>query len=130
VRVDLDGCPLYDLPAVGATKVVPLTFRAVRGLQQLTLQAQTELDKIAIAMRLTPNSRWEIGGHTSSSGAAARNLRVSQQRADAVRTYLVGKGVSPESLMAVGYGAERPVGSNRTAAGRRLNTRVEIKRLQ
>jgi hypothetical protein len=130
VRVDLEGCPLYDLPAVGATKIVPLAFRTVRGAQQLTAQAQAELDKVAIAMKLTAESHWEIGGHTGGAGSAARNLRLSLQRAEAVRTYLVARGVEPGSLTAVGYGVQHPIATNRTAAGRRQNTRVEIKRLQ
>ena len=130
VRVDLDGCPLYDLPAVGATKLVPVTFRTLRGAQQLTVQAQAELDKIAIAMKLTAGSRWEVGGHTGSAGPAARNLRLSLQRADAVTAYLISRGVPPASLTAIGYGAQHPIASNRTAAGRRQNTRVEVKRLQ
>jgi hypothetical protein len=130
VRVDLEGCPLYDLPAVGAAKVVPLAFRVVRGVLQLTAQAQTELDKVAIAMKLTASSRWEVGGYTSSTGSAVRNVRLSRQRADVVTTYLISQGVLPASLTAVGYGAQHPIASNRTASGRRQNTRVEIKRLQ
>jgi len=129
-RVDPLGCVLYDLPGVAVSRVVALTFRVLRGVQRLTTQAQAELDKVAIAMKLTANSRWEIGGYTGSAGFAARNQRLSQQRADAVMTYLVSKGVPAASLTAVGYGEEHPIASNRTAAGRRQNLRVELKRLQ
>ena len=89
-----------------------------------------ELDKIAIAIQAVSNAKWEIAGYTSSVGAAARNLRLSQARANAVRAYLESKGVPAASLTAVGYGAQHPVASNKTAAGRAQNMRVEIKRLQ
>jgi OOP family OmpA-OmpF porin len=92
--------------------------------------AMAELDKIAIAIKAIPNSRWEIGGYTSNTGSVARNTRLSGQRADAVKNYLVSKGVDAASLTAMGYGPQRPVGSNRTAKGRAENMRVEIKRLR
>jgi len=128
-RVDADGCPYAELPAANASLVLKnVTFRVNRAV--LLPAAMTDLDKIAIAIKATPNSKWEIGGYTSSVGQAARNLRLSQQRADAVKAYLIGKGVPAASLTAVGYGATHPVANNRTAAGRAQNMRVEIKRLQ
>ena len=91
--------------------------------------AMADLDRIAGGILAAPNWAWEIGGYTSRVGTAARNQEVSQQRADAVKTYLVSKGVPAASMTAVGYGAQHPVASNRTAAGRAQNMRVEIKRL-
>ncbi len=130
VKVDPDGCPLAELPAaVNATVVLRnVTFRTARAV--LTPAARTELDKIAIALKLQPTARWQVDGYTSSVGTAARNMRLSQQRADAVKTYLVSKGVSAASLTAVGHGAANPIASNRTARGRAQNMRVEIKRVQ
>jgi outer membrane protein OmpA-like peptidoglycan-associated protein len=118
-----------ELPAVNATMVMRnVNFRVNRAV--LLPVASTELDKVAVAIKAAPDSRWEIAGYTSSIGAAARNLRLSRQRADAVKAYLVTKGVSAASLTATGYGAQHPIASNRTAAGRAQNMRVEIKRLQ
>jgi OmpA-OmpF porin, OOP family len=129
VRVDADGCTLADLPAAGATLVLEnVTFRPNRA--ELLPAAMADLDRIAIAILATPSSKWEIGGYTSSIGQAARNRRLSQQRADAVKAYLVARGVPAGSLTAVGYGATHPAASNRTAAGRMQNMRVEIKHLQ
>ncbi len=129
VRVDPDGCPLAELPAVNAALVLRnVTFRVNRAV--LLPAARADLDKVAVAIKLLPNSRWQIDGYTSSVGAAARNLRLSQQRSDAVKAYLVSKGVSAASLTAVGHGAANPIASNRTARGRAQNMRVEIKRLQ
>jgi outer membrane protein OmpA-like peptidoglycan-associated protein len=69
----------------------------------------------------------EIGVHTDSMGSDAYNKRLSQDRADAVRRALIGKGVQPLRLVAVGYGEERPIDSNQTEAGRQKNRRVELR---
>ena len=121
---------LPTLPSVGAAGLVlkNVTFRPNRAV--LLPAAMADLDKIAIAIQAVANSKWEVAGYTSSVGTAARNMRLSQQRANAVKTYLVSKGVSLSALTAVGYGAQHPVATNRTAAGRAQNMRVEIKRLQ
>ena len=121
--------PMVPLPATNATLVLKnVTFRPNRAV--LLPEAMVDLDQLATAIKATPNSKWEIGGYTSSRGTAARNKVLSQQRADAVKAYLVSKGVPAASLTAMGYGAQHPIASNRTAAGQRQNMRVEIKRLQ
>lgn len=70
--------------------------------------------------------RLRIEGHTDDTGSAAINDALSQRRAEAVRAALIQRGVSPSRLIAVGYGASRPVGDNATEAGRALNRRIEI----
>jgi len=127
-RVDANGCPLAELPAVNASLVIRnISFRS--GSPALLPTSYAELDRVAAAIVATPNSRWEIGGHTDARGVAAANMRLSQRRAQAVITYLASKGVSASALTAVGYGATRSVAPNTTAAGRAQNRRVEIKRL-
>jgi len=120
---------LPTLPAAGASMVMKnITFRPNSAVLQPAVMA--ELDKIAIAIQAVSNAKWEIAGYTSSVGTAARNLLLSQRRANSVKTYLVSKGVPAASLTAVGYGAQHPIATNRTRAGRDQNMRVEIKRLQ
>jgi outer membrane protein OmpA-like peptidoglycan-associated protein len=127
-RVDTSGCPLAELPAVNASLVIRnITFRA--GSPALLPTSYAELDRVAAAIVATPNSRWEISGHTDARGVAAANMRLSQRRAQAVMTYLVSKGVSASAMTAVGSGSARAVAPNTTAAGRAQNRRVEIKRL-
>ena len=84
------------------------------------------LDKLAEALR--DNSDWSIklSGYTDSSGALAKNIQLSQDRADAVKLYLERKGVAGNRIIAVGYGPENPIASNNTAEGRAKNRRVEI----
>jgi outer membrane protein OmpA-like peptidoglycan-associated protein len=85
------------------------------------------LDDVAQALKTHEEvARVQIEGHTDSQGAATANKKLSQGRAESVRTYLVGKGVAPERLEAKGYGEDRPIADNGTPAGREANRRVEF----
>jgi OOP family OmpA-OmpF porin len=70
--------------------------------------------------------RVTVEGHTDSVGEESYNERLSQRRAEAVRSYLVRKGVAPERLVARGLGESSPIASNDTAEGRARNRRVEL----
>jgi outer membrane protein OmpA-like peptidoglycan-associated protein len=72
----------------------------------------------------------EVGGHTDNAGDAAGNKALSQKRAEAVVKYLAEKGVNPTRLQAKGYGQEKPIAENKTAAGKQKNRRVEFVILQ
>jgi OOP family OmpA-OmpF porin len=74
-----------------------------------------------------PSISLEISGHTSSEGDAAVNQRLSQERADAVKQWLVDNGVPPERLTTRGAGPDEPIADNKTAAGREKNRRIEFK---
>lgn len=77
---------------------------------------------------LTNNTyRIEISGHTDSIGTEKRNLELSTARANAIRDYLVIKGIFPQRIIIYGFGSLKPVADNRTEEGRKMNRRVEIK---
>lgn len=87
------------------------------------------LDEIAAALRAHGDWRLDIEGHTDNTGAEAHNMDLSQRRAAAVKTALVGKyGIADARLAPAGFGASRPKGSNDTVEGRALNRRVELVR--
>jgi outer membrane protein OmpA-like peptidoglycan-associated protein len=67
-----------------------------------------------------------VEGYTDSRGSSSRNLDLSQRRAEAVRSYLVSRGVPSEKIVAKGMGPDRPVAENTSAEGRAQNRRVEI----
>jgi OOP family OmpA-OmpF porin len=69
----------------------------------------------------------EISGHTTDRGNAETNRALSQTRAEAVRTYLIGKGIPAERLVAIGHGGDRPIDSNKSAGGRAKNQRIEFR---
>jgi outer membrane protein OmpA-like peptidoglycan-associated protein len=74
--------------------------------------------------------RFQIAGHTDNTGSKDANLKLSRERAEAVKTFLVKfYGISPERLVARGYGETQPVASNKTEEGRAMNRRVVFTRL-
>ena len=99
----------------------------------LTPASRSVLDGVANELQgklqQSPQLRIEIGGHTDSSGNAARNLDLSRARAQTVLEYFVSHGIPRDRLEAVGYGSSQPLVSNDTAEGREQNRRVELKPL-
>jgi OOP family OmpA-OmpF porin len=145
VPVDETGCMiLFQREAVPAV-VVPgvaiaarpspratLILRGVNfqtGKSVLTSSSYAVLDQVAASLVANPDIRIEIAGYTDNTGSAAVNLRLSQGRAAAVRTYLARKGVSPTRTIARGYGPRSPIAANTTSAGRAQNRRVELHKL-
>jgi outer membrane protein OmpA-like peptidoglycan-associated protein len=87
---------------------------------------KAELDKLAEILKKYPNAKVKLSGHTDNTGSSARNDVLSQERADAVKTYLSERGVKSGQITATGYGSKQPVAENTTAEGRAKNRRVEI----
>jgi outer membrane protein OmpA-like peptidoglycan-associated protein len=84
------------------------------------------LDQVAQILRGYSELKIRIEGHTDSQGKEAHNTQLSQERADAVRLYLIKKGIDDKRLIAVGFGAAVPIANNKTKAGREANRRVEF----
>jgi len=96
------------------------------GRSELKPGAKEKLAKISGILISHPGLTLEVDGHTDSVGSDEVNMKLSEQRADTVRAYLVSQGVAPDTITAHGFGKEQPVATNDTAAGRQLNRRVEI----
>lgn len=92
----------------------------------LTSSAKTNLDKLAQVLKNNPDTNINIYGYTDSKGSDAYNLSLSERRANAVKSYLVAKGISSSRIFAMGRGENDPVASNDTEAGRAENRRVEF----
>jgi outer membrane protein OmpA-like peptidoglycan-associated protein len=88
--------------------------------------AREKLDQVAEALKNQADHKMVVEGHTDSQGTESSNMELSQRRAQAVRDYLVSRGVPSEIITAQGLGQSRPVADNRTAEGRQNNRRVEI----
>jgi outer membrane protein OmpA-like peptidoglycan-associated protein len=88
--------------------------------------AREKLSKIAGILLVHPSLKLEVEGHTDSVGGDDYNQRLSEQRAGAVRDYLVQNGIAMSNVSAMGFGKTRPVVSNETSAGRQQNRRVEV----
>lgn len=97
------------------------------GSANLTSGGRQILDEMAAAMLRLGGKRVEVVGHTDSSGARAANLALSAARADAVKAYLVTKGLESAMLTTQGAGPDRPIASNDQAEGRARNRRIEFR---
>lgn len=121
-----NGCPEVK------QEVKQIFNEALQGIQFETGSAVIKstsfgiLDKVVRVMNENATFNLLINGHTDSQGADAANLTLSQKRADAVKAYLVSKGIKASRLTATGYGETVPVADNATPAGRAQNRRVEF----
>jgi outer membrane protein OmpA-like peptidoglycan-associated protein/tetratricopeptide (TPR) repeat protein len=109
------------------TKVVLKNIYFETGKAVLTQESNLELDKLVKFLLENTEFKIEISGHTDNVGGAAYNTTLSANRAQAVVDYFVAHGIAREQLVAKGYGPTQPISPNTTAAGRKLNRRVEFK---
>lgn len=96
------------------------------GKYELLPIAQTKLDDVAKALKDQGFKSILVEGHTDSRGSASKNDELSQRRAEAVRSYLVSRGIPSDKITAQGIGSARPIATNNTAEGRANNRRVEL----
>jgi len=99
------------------------------GKATLRKESETELDKLYEILAKS-EIEIELGGHSDSIGSEEANQKLSQERVNSVKSYLVNKGINTGRMTAVGYGETQPVASNSTEEGRGLNRRVEVKILR
>jgi outer membrane protein OmpA-like peptidoglycan-associated protein len=120
-----DGCPLPEEVKKFVGKIEGITF----GLNSAKIRPTSfvVLDGAIKVLLAYPHLPLTIEGHTSSEGKREKNMKLSQARADAVRAYMVLKGVDIKRLSAIGYGPDKPVADNKTKAGKEANRRIEFK---
>ena len=119
----------YGCPEDVKTKLTYIAKNIYFHVDKATLQdiSFEPLNQLADILTRYPNAKLTIEGHTDNTGSNAHNLTLSNNRAKAVVDYLVSKGIDASRLTAVGFGEEKPVTTNKTAEGRTLNRRVELK---
>ncbi len=118
-KVDERGCELQEVIVLEG-----VTFAS--NSAELIGESATILNGVATTLKRYPEKLVEVAGYTDSRGGATYNQQLSERRANAVRDYLIGQGVSAERLTARGYGEESPLADNDTAEGRAKNRRVEL----
>lgn len=89
-------------------------------------ESYPELDLVVSFLKENPKIRIELMGHTDGRGVHADNVRLSQQRVNKVKQYLVSKGIEPRRISGKGFGGSKPIASNDTEESRRINRRVEF----
>lgn len=125
--VDENGCPVLFEGTKKSVILKGVNFEINKAV--LTDESKLILKDVATSLAARPDVRVEVQGHTDISGGRPLNMRLSQARAKAVESFLEENGVSPAQLTAKGYGPDKPIATNKTAAGRAQNRRVELVRL-
>lgn len=139
VKVDGSGCPLPQLqppPPPAQTVVITeedkrIVNEAIKDLQfdfgKATIRSSSypSLDRVAEIL-VKKNFSLKLAGHTDNVGSNDANMKLSKDRAESVKDYLVSKGANPSRIEATGYGETQPIASNKTAEGRQKNRRVEF----
>jgi outer membrane protein OmpA-like peptidoglycan-associated protein len=123
---DNKGCPKITKEEIKKLEQYAKVIYFKTASAEFTKKTYPILEAIVAIMQKYPASRFRIEGHTDSQGSDEYNLKLSERRANAVKDYLISKGISADRLEAKGYGESKPVATNKTAAGRAKNRRVEI----
>ena len=128
--MDEDGCP-DEKPEIIFKKKAPLVLEGVQfksGSTDLTEEAKQTIQKVVRSLKDYPEVHLEISGHTDNIGSRANNIKLSKQRADAVKDYIVSQGIASGRLRAIGLGPDHPIATNSTPEGRAQNRRIEFYR--
>ena len=129
---EFNGCPppskKVEVMKIERGKLVLRGVNFENNKTDLTFDSYAALDSVYESLVQWSEIKIEVSGHTDAVGNAAANLDLSQRRAQEVCNYMVRRGIDSSRLRAVGKGKTEPMADNKTAAGRALNRRVEIKR--
>ncbi len=133
-KIDGSGCPLpmaKNVTTIITEEDKRIVKEAIRNLEfdfgKTTIREKSfpSLDRVADLL-VQKNFSLKLAGHTDNVGSDQANLKLSKDRAESVKQYLVGKGANPSRVEATGYGESQPISSNKTEKGRQMNRRVEF----
>ncbi len=122
-----NGCPAIKEEVVKKVTTSAKNVFFVTGSAKLQTKSFKALDQVVAILNEDTALKLDIEGHTDNTGTDKINVPLSQNRAKAVHDYLISKGIDASRLSSEGYGSSKPVADNKTAAGRTLNRRVEMK---
>jgi len=120
------GCPEIKQELIEKVNYVAKNIFFRTGSDQITKSSFARLNEIVDILIADNRLELKVDGHTDNTGTDGQNLILSQKRADAVKKYLISKGINASRLEAKGYGQTRPVADNSTKKGQASNRRVEI----
>jgi outer membrane protein OmpA-like peptidoglycan-associated protein len=121
------GCP--EMTQVEKEQVIKIgkAIYFATGKDIIKKESEGPLDELVVILNRYPKMQMQIEGNTDDVGNDDKNLKLSQDRAAAVKKYLVSKGIAEDRLSAVGYGETKPIADNKTAKGKAENRRVDLK---
>ena len=122
-----NGCPEVSDEVVKQLNAYAKTILFNSGKSTFQQQTFPVLQSIAAILKEYPSSNFSIEGHTDSDGKDAANQKLSEDRAAAVKNYLIESGIASSRLASIGFGEGSPIDTNKTKAGKANNRRVEVK---
>jgi OmpA-OmpF porin, OOP family len=121
-----NGCPVIKAEVVKRMEYAAKNIFFTSAKYSLLAKSNKPLNDVVTILNETKDLKLDIDGYTDNSGKADKNQALSQNRADAVKKYLVSKGVSERRLLSTGHGSDNPIAENKKLAGRAKNRRVEL----
>lgn len=121
-----NGCPVIKKETIAKVEKAAKNIYFQSGKAVILAASNAQLNEVVKVLKADTTLNIAINGHTDNTGKAETNLKVSQQRADAVKAYFVKKGITASRIAATGYGDTKPIAPNTTVAGRQKNRRVEL----
>ncbi len=121
------GCPVIAQAVIDKINYAAKNIFFESGSAKLLPKSYKALNEVASIMAADKTLMLDVDGYTDTQGKPEKNQTLSENRANAVKTYLKGKGVDESKMIAAGHGQDTPVADNKTAAGRAKNRRVEMK---
>lgn len=121
-----NGCPVIKKETIAKVEKAAKNIYFQSGKAVILASSNTQLNEVVKVLKADTTLNIAINGHTDNTGKAETNLKVSQQRADAVKAYFAKKGIAASRITATGYGDTKSIAPNTTVAGRQKNRRVEL----
>jgi outer membrane protein OmpA-like peptidoglycan-associated protein len=125
--IENNGCPVIDTKVIKKLNDYSKSVLFDTGKATISANYYATLDAMTEIMKEYETTNFSIEGHTDNVGKPESNVELSAERALAIKTYLISKGINENRLNSQGFGAAKPIASNKTAAGKTVNRRVEIK---
>lgn len=122
-----NGCPEIKQEVIALVEKAARSVYFETGKATLKKVSYRSLDQVVSILKQDPSLFIDISGHTDNVGNDDLNMRLSQERADACKNYLISRGISESRITAKGYGETMPIADNKTATGRAQNRRTEFK---
>lgn len=121
------GCPVIAPEIIEKVNLAAKNIFFATGSYKLLAKSYASLNNVVKILQDNPSYKVEIDGHTDTTGTAEKNHVLSHNRANAVKEYFISKGIDESRITSTGYGSDKPIATNKTAAGRAKNRRVEMR---
>lgn len=121
------GCPEIAQEAIQKINKAAAEIYFANGSAKLLAKSNASLNDVATFLKSNPSYKVNIAGHTDNTGKPEKNKTLSEDRANAVKAYLISQGVAADKITAEGFGDQKPIADNNTTLGKSINRRVELK---